>query len=405
MLHKRFVFVSLLAPSLSFASTATDTLVNTTRDVFDNLDENPAFVNTDGGKSYLRIGKASGLQAITTAGGFGLGVQVGTFKLKPVEPILADPIKESVKELTDAAAVLTRNGLPLVLSLGGVAGDMKWGAGLQYQNARFDGQYDLNISVFDPSLLAIGLNFGVIMGDTEASLGYGRGTWKLATSGITKTAAGDNPTSLSPGMSQQSTDSMGLLVRHKMGEYKWFLGAGQSKTKAKFWEPEKNATTDRNELKKVLAVEVGAEREDKLTDGIMLFSQADVEWAQTTSNVSKNKRQITDLSISSAHGVEVAAASWATLRAGVHASLYGNNKATTTSYTEANQAGTAITRTSTSTYVMRGKTHPTLDAGPTMGVGFKFGNYSIDASLTSDDTGSMGFSDKLLGLVEVTGQF
>ncbi|MEN9808973.1 MAG: hypothetical protein RLZZ488_540 [Pseudomonadota bacterium] len=404
MLHKRFVFVSLLAPSLSFASTATDTLVNTTRDVFDNLDENPAFVNTDGGKSYLRIGKASGLQAITTAGGFGLGVQVGTLDVSPVEPLTGDQ-KESAKELTDAAAVLTRNGLPLVLSLGGVAGDMKWGAGLQYQNAKVDGQYSSTVAVFDPSLLAIGLNFGVIMGDTEASLGYGRETWKLATSGKTKTAAGEISTPLNDGMSEQSTDSMGLLVRHKMGEYKWFLGAGQSKTKAKFWEAAKNATTDRNELEKVLAVEVGAEREDKLTDGIMLFSQADVKWAQATSNVSKTKRQITDLSLSSAHGVEVAAASWATLRAGVHASLYGNRKTTTTSYTEANQAGTSSANTSTSTFVMRGKTHPTLGAGPTMGVGFKFGNYSIDASLTSDDTGSMGFSDKLLGLVEVTGQF
>lgn len=404
MLHKRFVFVSLLAPSMSFASTATDTLVNTTRDVFDNLDENPAFVNTDGGKSYLRIGKASGLQAITTAGGFGLGVQVGTLDLSPVEPLTGDQ-KESAKELTDAATVLTRNGLPLVLSLGGVAGDMKWGAGLQYQNAKFDGQYSSTVAVFDPSLLAIGLNFGVIMGDTEASFGYGRDTWKLATSGKTKTAAGEISTSLNDGMSEQSTDNLGLLVRHKMGQYKWFFGAGQSKTKAKFWEAAKNATTDRNELDKVLGVEVGAEREDKLTDGIMLFSQADLKWAQATSNVSKAKRQITDLSLSSAHGVEVAAASWATLRAGVHASLYGNRKTTSTSYTEANQTGTSSANTSTSTFVMRGKAHPTLGAGPTMGVGFKFGNYSIDASLNSDDTGSMGFSDKLLGLVEVTGQF
>ena len=34
MLHKRFLFVSLLAPSFSFASTATDSLSGVTRDVF-----------------------------------------------------------------------------------------------------------------------------------------------------------------------------------------------------------------------------------------------------------------------------------------------------------------------------------------------------------------------------------
>jgi hypothetical protein len=108
---------------------------------------------------------------------------------------------------------------------------------------------------------------------------------------------------------------------------------------------------------------------------------------------------LTDMNLSTAHGVEVAAASWATLRAGVQASLWGSEKLEATTYETAGQKGKSETETTTSTYMLRGI------ASPTMGVGFKFGNYMVDATLAQDGTGDMGFSDKILGKVEVTAQF
>lgn len=392
MLHKRFVFVSLLAPSLSFASTATDSLAGSTRDVFDNLTENPAFVNAEGGKSYFRISKAGGVQAITTSGGYGLGVQVNT-----IESNLVSPLAGNTKEITDAAKTLSEAGLPLSLTIGSTSGETKWGANLQYENSKVDGQSAA--TTFDPSFMKMGLNLGVIMGATEASVGYGRDTWKLATSGKTKTLAGDTTTNLTDGMSEQSTDTMSALVRHTMGDYQYFVGLNQSKTKAKFWTGATNTSSSQDELNKSMGFDVGAERGFKLTDGIMLSSKSWFGWSKSTDNVSQAKREITDMALSSAYGVEVAAASWATLRAGVAASIYGNRKTTATTYASANQAGASAANTATTTFVLRGI------SAPTMGVGFKFGNYTIDASLAQDGTGDLGFSDKVLGKVEVTGQF
>lgn len=390
MLHKRFIFVSLLAPSFSFASTATDSLANATRDTFDNLNENPAFVNAEGDKNYLRIGKAGGMQSITSVGGYGLGIQINTLKSELVGT-------GNSKELDAASKDLTKRGLPLSLSFGDGSEDLKWGAALQYQNAKVTGT--ANAPTFDPSFLKMGLRLGVVMDATEVAMGFGRNSWKVATTSKTKTTTGETPTNLSDGVSEQSTDELDTLVRHKMGEYQWFLALGQNKTKAKVWEAAKNATTSQDEFNKTQFVQLGAERSVKLTDAIMLYNKGWMGWQKVTTNASQQKKEITDLDFSSAHGVEVAASSWATLRAGVQASLYNNSKETKTDYSEANQAGTSAANTTTSTYVLGAA------GSPTMGVGFKFGNYSIDATLAQDGTGNLGFSDKVLGMVEVTAQF
>ncbi|MEY4065912.1 MAG: hypothetical protein RIR26_2120, partial [Pseudomonadota bacterium] len=42
---------------------------------------------------------------------------------------------------------------------------------------------------------------------------------------------------------------------------------------------------------------------------------------------------------------------------------------------------------------------------PTMGLGFKFGNYTVDATLAQDGTGAMGFTNDILGKIEVTAQY
>ena len=392
MLHKRLVFVSLLAPSLSFASTAADSLAGSTSDVFDNLTENPAFVNAEGGKSYLRISKAGAVQAITSAGGYGLGIQVNT-----AGSALVAPLAGNAKEITDAAKTLSAAGLPLSLTLGGTSGDTKWGATLQYENSKIDGASAA--TTFDPSFMKSGLNLGVVMGATEASLSLVRDSWKVATSGKTKTLAAETTTNLPDGMSEQSKDAMGVVVRHTIGKYQYFVALNQSKTKAKFWSSASSTTSSQDELNKSMGFDLGAMREDKLADGMMLFSKSWIGWSKSTDNASQAKKETTDLALSSAHGVEVAAASWATLRAGVAVSVYGNNKTTATTYADANQGGASAANSTTSSFVLRAIT------APTMGVGFKFGNYTIDATLAQDGTGDLGFSDKVLGKVEVTGQF
>jgi hypothetical protein len=403
MMHKRFLFVSLLAPSLSFASTATDSLSNATRDVFDNLDENPAFVNTEAGKNYLRIGKGGGVQAISQEMGLGLGLQINTIESAPV-----DPLSSNASELTAAATKLTGAGLPIRLSVGDGAGDMKWGVGLTYQNAKASGLVPVVVDnketqIFDPSFLKMGGSLGVISGDTEASLAYGRDKWAVAKKGTAKTVAGDATLTLTDGMSEQTTDDLSALVRHKVGDIQFFVAGGQSKTKATIVTAGETSSND--DFSKTVAVNVGAESSKKLTDGIMLFGKSWLGWSKVTKSDSAAKKnetakaEATDLSVNSAYGVEVSAASWATLRAGFQAAFYGNRKTTQTKYSEDKQAGTSASNTMTSTYLMRGI------AKPTMGIGFKFGNYMVDATLAQDGTSEMGFSDKILGKVEVTGQF
>jgi len=394
MLHTRLVFVSLLAPSLSFASTATDSLSGTTRDVFDNLDENPAFVNVEGGKSYLRIGKSGGLQLLTTAGGYGLGIQVNTTSSTPVTHL-----DRNTKELSDAATALVKKGMPIKISLGDDASGLKWGAGLQYENAKLIGE--AATATFDPRFVKLGLSLGLVKDETQVSFAWGRDTWKIGTSGKTKGANGnETPTYLPAGMNEQSTDSLGGLVRHTMGQYQWFLTGGRTTTKAVFFSGGENGTTsNQDNMNKVQGFELGAERQDKLADSMTLFSKGWLSWATGLGNGTQKKVESTDIQLSTGHGLEFAAASWVSLRAGVQASIYGNRKTTTTLYSDLNQSGTSGANTTDATYMLR-----VVDL-PTMGVGFKFGQFAIDATLGQDGTGNLGFSDNLLGKVEVTGQF
>jgi hypothetical protein len=377
MVHKRFVFVSLLAPSLSFASTATQSLSGTTGDMFD-----------------LRVGKAGGFQLLTTAGGFGLGIQVNTITSAPV-----GHLDRNTKELADAATSLTKKGMPLQFTLGGDASGTKWGAALQYENARITGE--AAAATFDPRFIKSGLNLGVIKGELEAALGWTRDTWKVATSGTTKGATGaETKTTLPAGMSEQLSDTIVGVARYKVGQYQTFLRAGRMATKAVFWSGGDNGTTStQDNMDKLQGVETGAEREDKLSEGVTLYSKGWLNWVSRLSNGSQKKVETVDTKLNVGHGLELAAASWMTLRAGFQASLYGTQKITTTTYSEPNQAGTSGANTTTSTYMLQ-----VVDV-PTMGVGFKFGQIAIDATLGQDGTGDLGFTDKLLGKVEMTAQF
>ena len=420
MLHKRFLFVSLLAPSFSFASTATDSLSGVTRDVFDNLDENPAFVNVEGGKSFLRIGKQGGAQLITNAGGFGLGVQVnssselsvvsGTFSSKDAPAAFAgasSAILEKTAEAMSAAA------MPLALTMGGISGDIKWGLSLGYQSAKRDGRVATDVQgaaplvAYNPTYAATSLRAGMITGELEAALAWGKGDWKLATSRAShdgNIATADKTTSyMEDGVSAQSTTGYELVTRYQAKGAQWFLTYGQQKSDLKLWDlnDAKNggSTYDAKDAEKLMGINVGGERSDSLTEGVKLLSKSWFGYSKLTANDSTEMNALTDMNLSTAHGVEVAAASWATLRAGVQASLWGSKKLEATTYETAGQTGKSETETATSTYMLRGI------ASPTMGVGFKFGNYMVDATLAQDGTGDMGFSDKILGKVEVTAQF
>jgi hypothetical protein len=394
MVHKRFVLVTLLAPSFSFASTATQSLSDTTRDLFDNLNENPAFVNVEGGKNYLRIGKAGGFQMLTNAGGFGLGIQVNTLVSAPV-----GHLDRNTKELIDAATALTKKGMPLQFTLGGDASGMKWGTALQYENARIMGE--AAATTYDPRFVKTGFNLGLTKDEWEAAFRWTRDTWKVGTSGKTKGATGaETRTTLPAGMNEQTTDVVIGIARHKMGQYQTFLTGGQVASKAVFWSGGDNGTTStQDNMDKLMGIETGAERQDKLTEGVTLYSKGWLSWVSRLSNGSQKKVQSTETRLSSGHGLEFAAASWVTLRAGIQASLYGNQKITTTTYADPNQGGTSGANTTNSTYMFQA-----IDS-PTMGVGFKFGQIAVDATLGQDGTGDLGFTEKLLGKVEMTAQF
>jgi hypothetical protein len=144
---------------------------------------------------------------------------------------------------------------------------------------------------------------------------------------------------------------------------------------------------------------LGGERSDSLSEGVKLYSKSWFTYLKLTENDSKAQDVTTDTSFSSGHGVEVDAASWVTLRAGFQASWAGVTESKETAYETAGQKGKSESNTDKSTYVMRGL------ASPTMGVGFKFGNYMVDATLAQDGTGDLGFTEKILGKVEVTAKF
>jgi hypothetical protein len=415
MLHKRFLFVSLLAPSLSFASTATDSLSGVTGDVFDNLDENPAFVNQDGGKNLVRIGKEGGLQILTKAAGFGLGIQVntetelsvvsGSFNSKDAPTGFADV---STQNLASAATQLSARGMPLALTMGGAAGDMKWGLRVGYQNMKRDDELVFaNGKAFSPTYSATSVRAGMIMGDIEAALAWRKGDWKQS---VSRTAHDNLLTTtdkatkfMDDGVSAQSTQGYELVTRYTMGSMQWFLVYGQEQSDLKLWDLNDTktggSTYSADDAVQTRSLEIGSERSYPVVENVKLMSKSWFGYQTDTMNDSKDKTVDTNMEVSGALGAEVAAASWATLRAGVQASLWGSEKSEATIYESAGQKGKSETTTTSSSNWMRGS------FVPTMGVGFKFGNYTVDATLAQDGTGAMGFSHDILGKIEVTAQY
>ena len=338
-----------------------------------------------------------------------LSVVSGAFSSKdaPAAFTASSAILEKTAETLSAAA------MPLALTMGGISGDIKWGLSLGYQSAKRDGRVATDVQgaaplvAYNPAYAATSLRAGMIMGELEAALAWGKGDWKLATSRAShdgNIATADKTTSyMEDGVSAQSTTGYELVTRYQAKGAQWFLTYGQQKSDLKLWDlnDAKNggSTYDAKDAEKLMGINVGGERSDSLTEGVKLLSKSWFSYSKLTANDSTEMNALTDMNLSTAHGVEVAAASWATLRAGVQASLWGSKKLEATTYETAGQKGKSETETTTSTYMLRGI------ASPTMGVGFKFGNYMVDATLAQDGTGDMGFSDKILGKVEVTAQF
>ena len=424
MLHKRFLFVSLLAPSMSFASTATESLSGVTRDVFDRVQENPAAVNEQGGKSFLKLGKEAGLQVITNSAGYGLSVRVGASQELPVLTGInsAEGAPENFRAtsttLQKTAEELSKGGLPIALSFGSATGDIKWGLELGYQSIKrneevftetrdSDGKLLATHTAYYPTYSAGGVSAGVIMGELEAALSWAKGDWKLGTSRTAhdgNTATADKKAVyLDDAVSAQSTTVYNLVTRYQAKGAQWFVDYTQQKTDLKLWDRNDAQTGgtqyDAEDALKVMRLALGGERSDSLSEGVKLYSKSWFTYLKLTENDSKAQDVTTDTSFSSGHGVEVDAASWVTLRAGFQASWAGVTESKETAYETAGQKGKSESNTDKSTYVMRGL------ASPTMGVGFKFGNYMVDATLAQDGTGDLGFTEKILGKVEVTAKF
>ncbi|NBX16685.1 MAG: hypothetical protein EBR09_04900 [Proteobacteria bacterium] len=382
----------ILFPTTAFASTATSPLADSTRDIFDNMDENPAFVNTRENKSYLRIGKEGSLQAIANTGSYGLAVQVNTLK-----STLVVPLDGSSKDITSANTALAASGFPLRLTLGTLFGDDKYGLRVNYQDSKISGPD--GVFPFGFSFRKLGLGWGIISGPTQVSLNFNRNDWKLATTSTQRGLAGDATVTLDDGMSDQTTDQLNLSVIHKIEKNRWFVAIAQSKTKAGFWDKKAAATTKQDNLNKLISVYTGAQRDDKLTDAATLFSRAWVGWSKTTDNVSKQKKETTDVNVGWSNGLEYSSSSWSVLRAGFQAMLYDNIKATTTVYSDVNQSGASISNTTSKTNFVKGL------GAPLLGAGLKFGNTSIDATLAQNNTSDVGFSDNVFGKVELTVEF
>jgi len=424
MLHKGFLFVSLLAPSMSFASTATESLSGATRDLFDRVRENPAAVNDRGDKSSLRLGKEAGLQLITNAAGYGLGIRAGASQELAV--VTGSYSVEGAPEnfaatttiLRKTAEELARDGLPFVLTLGSTSGDIKWGLELGYQSIKrneevitdtrdSDGKLLATYTAYYPTYSSGGLSAGMIMGDLEATLSWAKGDWKLGTSQSThdgNTATADKRTVyLEDAVSAQSTTYYNLLTRYQTEGAQWFLDYTQQVSDLKLWDRNDAQTGgtqyDAKDARKAMRLALGGERNDTLSEGIKLYSKSWLTYLKFTDNDIKTLSEATDTSVSSAHGVEVEAASWVALRAGFQASIVGVTESKETVYETAGRKGKSESNTEKSTYVMRSL------SSPTMGVGFKFGNYMVDATLAQDGTGNLGFTEKILGKVEVTAKF
>ncbi|NBW80954.1 hypothetical protein EBR21_04290 [bacterium] len=390
---KRIGSVAILFfPLSALASTATSPLADSTRDIFDNMDENPAFVNTREQKSYLRIGKEGSLQAISNAGGYGLAVQLNTLK----SPLVA-PLEGSTKDIIAANTALAASGVPLRLTAGTLFGEDKFGARISYQDSKISGP---NAAfVFDSSFRKLGLGLGVITGPTQVSVNFNRNAWKLATTSTQRSLTGETTSTLDDGMSDQTTDQLNLSVIHKIDRNRWFVAIAQNKTKAGFWDKKSATTSTQANLNNLISVHAGAQRDDKLSDAATLFSRAWVGWSKTTENVSKQKKESTDLNLGWSNGLEYSPSSWSVLRAGYQGMIYDSRKATTTNYSDANQTGSSASSTTSDTNIVR-----SLGA-PLLGAGLKFGNTSIDATVAQNNTSDLGFSDNVFGKVELTVEF
>jgi hypothetical protein len=129
------------------------------------------------------------------------------------------------------------------------------------------------------------------------------------------------------------------------------------------------------------------------------LSKTWLHYETATANEDKNTFFAKDVALRAALATEASVASWAVLRAGVQSSVWGSDQYDRTTYEKVDYSGKSEKVSRSSTFWMREAAQPTL------GVGFKFGNYTIDATLAQDGSGDLGFTDKFLGQVEITAQY
>jgi len=299
--------------------------------------------------------------------------------------------------------------MPLQFTLGGVANGIKWGLGLQYENAKATGLVssdDKKSVVVDPSYMMTGYRAGLVRDELEVSAGWSRATWKVGTDGTLKAGGADAKIGLLDGASQQMNDALDVTVRYQAKAAQWFVAFEQSKSKLTLWDNTANAangvagtSTDRDEFMKGQTISFGAENSQSINENVKHFMKSWFTYLKSTENLNKQKTEVTDMSLSTAHGFEAGLSSWATLRGGVQSTFWGSMSHKITDFAADNQGGTSDTNEVKASNMLRAVAYPTL------GMGFKFGAYTIDATFAQDNTGSIGFTDKILGKVEVTAQF
>lgn len=412
MLEKKFILPLLFFPGISLASTATESLSGVTRDIFDNVTENPAYVNQLENSWAVRLGKQSGLRLLTQTDYLGLAIQINTSNEIGVYQGTRSS-KGAPKEftgastglLTKAAEDLSPKGMPLTAHFGSEIDGIKWGVAALYQSIGTDDSVSVAGSTgYSPSYAAKGVKTGVLFKNIGVSAYWVNGVWELESSRARHDGNFETPDKkisyMPDAVSKQDTQQYGLIARYATTHMHWFLSYDHQNSDFKIWDlndaGDGGSTYDADDALLLTKVTVGAERAYPVRQNLRFMSKTWFEYTKLTDSDSRLLSVEVDKKLSGALGAEIVLTPWATLRTGAQGSLWGSSTAESTIFQDPGQAGKSEKDDTSETYWMR------AEASPTLGIGMKFGNYAVDATLAQDGTSDIGFTDKIFGKIELT---
>ena len=413
------LFICILSTQLE-ASTYSQSLRSSSRDIFDNLSLNPAFVVPDNEKNYFRIGKSTGVESIHKFGSYGVGLQFDTFTETPVASGTFTS-KEAPDTFSGATTSILRAGVtsvtersvPVVFSVGSVLGSTKHGLSLLYHSGSYNDDLQrttangTNITVFSPKVSEIGIAWGTINGPLETSLGYYSSTYQVATSrrshdGNLATAT-EVTTYMDDGASKQETKAFDLLVRYQVEGWKPSFSYTRSTSDLELWDVNDTKTggtvyAAENAIVSDRVV-IGTDRVDTIGDQVTFFSRPRASYLKSVRNGSKYKGEINEFSIETSHGAEVGLTPWLVARGGIDAVLYTKTTFKETYYANPGQRDNSETDAGDRTVVFES------GLAPAFGLGFKFESFTFDAAVAQDGTSNVGFTDAFFSLVQLTAMY